>query len=256
MHKKEIKPKKWTAVILLAVTLLVAVTIIMTERYSYYSNSRQPTNTYLHKRIKKFQIHGIDISHHQGVIDWQQVKHPDTNQRLNFTFIRATVGTNKDKRFEENWEAALDHGFSRGAYHYYWSDVNSTKQAHHFMETVSLAKGDLPPVLDIEDISNIQNKKSLRKGLKNWIDIIETHYGVKPIIYSGEAFYRDVLKADAYFNDYPRVWIANYNGVASPRISWNFWQYTDRMPVDGIETLVDANVFKGSLVDFNKLLVQ
>jgi lysozyme len=96
----------------------------------------------------------------------------------------------------------------------------------------------------------------LRKGLKNWIDIIETHYGVKPIIYSGEAFYRDVLKADAYFNDYPRVWIANYNGVASPRIAWNFWQYTDRMPVDGIETLVDANVFKGSLVDFNKLLVQ
>lgn len=250
------KLKKWAVGIVLTVTFLVAATIIITERYSYHSSPRQPTNRYLHQRIKAFQIHGIDISHHQGVIDWQQVKHPDTTQSLNFVFIRATVGMDKDQRFQKNWESALDHGFSRGAYHYYWSNVNSTKQAHHFIETVSMAKGDLPPVLDIEDISNVQNKKSLRKGLKNWIQIIETHYGVKPIIYSGEAFYRDVLKADAYFNDYPRVWIANYNGVASPRISWNFWQYTDRMPVDGIETLVDANVFKGSLKDFNNLLVQ
>jgi lysozyme len=249
------KPKKWITVIVLAVTLLVAVIIIMTERYSYHNSPRQPVNTHLHQRINKFQIHGIDISHHQGVIDWQQVKHPDSTQRFNFAFIRATVGMNKDQRFKENWEAALDQGFSRGAYHYYWSNVNSTKQAYHFIETVSIAKGDLPPVLDIEDISNVQNKKSLRKGLKNWIQIIETHYGVKPIIYSGEAFYRDVLKADAYFNDYPRVWIANYNGVASPRISWDFWQYTNRMSVNGIETLVDANVFKGSLEEFNRLLV-
>jgi lysozyme len=153
------KPKKWTVGIVVVGILLVAVTIIMIERYSYHSSPRQPVNTYLHQRIKKFQIQGIDISHHQGAINWQQVKHPDTSQRLNFAFIRATVGMDKDQRFKENWEAALDHGFYRGAYHYYWSNVNSTKQAHHFMETVSIAKGDLPPVLDIEDISNVQNKK-------------------------------------------------------------------------------------------------
>ncbi|WP_213521764.1 GH25 family lysozyme [Nonlabens sp.] len=249
------KPKKWTIGIAIAGILLVAVAIITIERYSYHSSPRQPANTYLHQRIKKFQIQGIDISHHQGVIDWQQVRHPDTTQSFNFAFIRATVGMSKDRHFKKNWEAASQQGFSRGAYHYYWSNVNSTKQAHHFMESVSIAKGDLPPVLDIEDISTIQNKKSLRKGLKNWIQIIETHYGVQPIIYSGEAFYRDVLRSDAYFNDYPRIWIANYNGVASPRISWKFWQYTDRMPVDGIETLVDANVFNGSREEFNRLLV-
>lgn len=249
------KPKKWMFVIVLALALILLVVIVMMERYSYHSNPRKPTNTYLHQRIKKFPIQGIDISHHQGIIDWQEVTHPDINQKLSFAFIRATVGMAKDHRFQENWKAALDHGFSRGAYHYYWSDVNSTKQANHFIQHVSLEKGDLPPVLDIEDISNVQNKKSLRKGLKNWIQIIEAHYGVKPIVYSGEAFYRDVLKTDAFFNEYPRVWIANYNGVAAPRILWNFWQYTDRMPVEGIETLVDANVFRGSLLEFNKLLV-
>ena len=247
------KPKKWIAVILLVVTLLVTVTIIMTERYSYHNSPRQPVNTDSYQRINKFQIHGIDVSHHQGVIDWEQVKHPDTTQRLNFAFIRATVGTDKDKRFQDNWKGAGGNGFSRGAYHYYWSDVNSSIQAAHFIQTVSLVKGDLPPVLDIEDISNIQNKKSLRKGLKNWIKIIEAHYGVKPIIYSGEAFYTDVLKTDSYFEEYPRIWIANYNVVDSPRISWNFWQYTDRLPIPGVPTLVDGNVFKGSQVDFEKL---
>ena len=78
------KPKKWTAVIVLSVTLLAAVIIIMTERYSYHNSPRQPVNTHLHQRINKFQIHGIDISHHQGVIDWQQVKHTDSTQRFNF----------------------------------------------------------------------------------------------------------------------------------------------------------------------------
>jgi len=245
--------KQWVALAIIFITLIIAASIILTERYSYRSSSRQPSNSYLHKRIKKYAIQGIDVSHHQGNIAWEEVRHADTTQTIQFAFIRATVGTDKDKRFQDNWKGAGGNGFSRGAYHYYWSDVNSSIQAAHFIQTVSLIKGDLPPVLDIEDISTIQDKNSLRAGLKNWIKIIEAHYGVKPIIYSGEAFYTDVLKTDSYFKEYPRIWIANYNEVDSPRISWNFWQYTDRLPIPGVSTLVDGNVFKGSQVDFEKL---
>jgi lysozyme len=247
--------KQWVALAIIFLTLIIAVSIILTERYSHRISSRQPSNFYLHKRIKKYAIQGIDVSHHQGNIAWQDVKHADTTQTIQFAFIRATVGTDKDRRFQDNWKDAGSNGLSRGAYHYYWSDVNSSIQAAHFIQTVSLVKGDLPPVLDIEDVSNIQDKRALRKGLKNWIKIIEAHYGVRPIIYSGEAFYTNVLKTDAYFKEYPRIWIANYNVVDSPRISWDFWQYTDRLVISGIQTLVDGNVFIGAQVDFEKLLI-
>lgn len=247
--------KKWIFGSVILLTFLIIIAVVLNERYVYFNSSKPPSNTYLHKHIKKYEIQGIDVSHHQGLIDWNNVSHPDVNQELTFTFIRATVGTENDYQFDKNWKEASNHGFVRGAYHYYWSNVNSAVQARHFIETVSLIKGDLPPVLDIEDISNIQDEKSLRKGLKNWIKIIEAHYGVQPIIYSGEAFYKDILRSDSYFRKYPRIWIANYNGVEAPRISWNFWQYTDRMPVPGIKTLVDGNVFDGSQEEFNKLLI-
>lgn len=248
---------KWIATLLL---LFVIAAVVFQNRRSiyrwyHYQNRYESSMAYKSDRIQQFDIHGIDISHHQGVIDWSSIKHPDSTKSINFIFMRAVVGVDNDKRFKENWKAAGENEFKRGAYHYYWSDVNSAKQAAVFTKNVTLKKGDLPPVLDIEDTSNVQNKASLRKGLKNWIKIIETHYGVKPIIYSGEAFYRDVLKPDNYFKDYPRIWIANYNRINAPRESWSFWQYSDRFPVSGIETLVDGNVFKGTQEDFNKLLV-
>jgi lysozyme len=248
--------KKWVIGSVFLLTFIVIIAVIINERYAYFQSSKRPSNTYLHQRIKKYKVQGIDVSHHQGFIKWEDVMHPDLNQSITFTFIRATVGTENDSKFKKNWEGAGNRGFTRGAYHYYWSNVNSTLQANHFINTVSLVKGDMPPVLDIEDISNIQDENSLRKGLKNWIQIVETHYGVKPILYSGEAFYKDVLRSDSYFRKYPRIWIANYNGVEVPRFSWDFWQYTDRMPVSGIETLVDGNVFKGSQKDFNQLLMR
>jgi len=246
---------KWILLVVVFLIFTTITAIVVMERYSYHNSSRKPTNAYLHSRIKKYKIQGIDISHHQGDIDWEEVKHPDTTQELKFVFIRATVGIDNDKRFTENWNGAGNAQLSRGAYHYYWSDVNSTTQANHFIETVKLVKGDLPPVLDIEDISSIQNVTSLRKGLKNWIQLVEDHYGVKPIIYTGDSFYHSFLEPDSYFKSYPNLWIANYNRVDLPDADWDFWQYTDRMPINGVETLVDANVFKGSLNKFNRLLV-
>lgn len=249
--------KKWLASILL---FTVIAGVLYVNRYSIYRwyqqhNNYESSMAYKSDRIQKFAIHGMDVSHHQGEIDWTTIAHPDSTQQIDFVFIRAAVGTDKDKRFEQNWKGANEAHIKRGAYHYYWSDVNSAQQAAVFTSQVTLEKGDLPPVLDIEDTSNVQNEVSLRKGLKNWIKIIEAHYGVKPILYSGEAFYRDELQPDSYFKDYPRLWIANYNRVSEPGVSWDFWQYSDRFPVTGVKSLVDGNVFHGSQTDFNSLLI-
>ena len=70
----------------------------------------------------------------------------------------------------------------------------------NFIKNVKLAPGDLPPILDIEKMSDIQSSDNLLKGIANWLEIIENHYGVKPIIYSGAHFFNDYLKSN--FNNY------------------------------------------------------
>lgn len=249
--------KRWLVIIILVtlITGLVYVNRYGLYRWYQYHNYYDSTDAYKSNRIQKYEIHGIDVSHHQGEIAWDELEHPDSTRQINFVFIRATVGTDIDTRFKENWNGAASSQIVKGAYHYYWSNVNSKIQADLFIKHVTLKKGDLPPVLDIEDLSSLQNVVSLRKGLKNWIKIVELHYGVQPIIYSGEAFYKDILKPDAYFKNYPHIWIANYNRVKEPRLSWDFWQYSDRFPVSGVETPVDGNVFKGNYEKFNRLLI-
>ena len=145
--------------------------------------------------------------------------------------------------------------FVIGAYHYYCPNISSSVQAKNFIKNVKLQKGDLPPVLDIEKTSSVQSLGQLRKGLKNWIKIIEKHYGVKPIIYTGDSFYLKNLKSDSYFRNCPRLWIANYNNVKRPRSNWHFWQFSDRARIAGIKGMVDMNVFGGDSLELNLLRI-
>src|SRR5690606_4690989 len=109
---------------------------------------------------------------------------------------------------DANWRAARANHFIRGAYHYYRPDENSVAQAHNFIKNVRLSAGDLPPVLDIEELPQGQSLDSLRMGLSRWIKMVEEEYQVKPILYSGEHFYSKHLQE--WFSDYV-LWIANYN---------------------------------------------
>ena len=221
-----------------------------------YKKTMKVSSYYKSISISNYKIHGIDVSHHQGDINWSKVAHPDSTKNIDFVFIRATVGTRSDRKFDEYWRRAKKNRFSVGAYHYYWPNINSTIQANNFISGVTLEKGDLPPVLDIEKLPTIQSRDNLRKGLKNWIAIVEKHYGVKPIIYTGDNFYMENLWIDSYFRNYPRLWIANYNNVKSPYSNWHFWQYSDRIKISGINELVDMNVFAGDSLIFNSLKIK
>src|SRR5690606_34095350 len=117
-----------------------------------------------------------------------------------------------------------------------------------------LKKGDLPPVLDIEQVPEDQLMDSLKKGLKRWLFLVEKHYGVKPIIYSGDRFYTDFMCEE--FTGYP-VWIANYNSFVEDMDSqWDLWQFTDRGVIKGIETPVDLNLFKAGRAELEKLRIK
>ena len=189
---------------------------------------------------------GIDVSEYQGEISWSYVDTLENKHPLHYVFIRATVGKDrKDRKFEKNWLGAKENKMIRGAYHYYRPNENSLEQAELFIKTVTLQKGDLPPVLDIEKLPKNQSIANLKLGLKRWLHAVESHYGVKPIIYSGESYYEDFLKEE--FGDY-LFWIANYNFYREEIAEdWLFWQFTEKASVPGIKGNVDVNIYNGDL---------
>lgn len=203
----------------------------------------------------KHKAAGIDVSEYQGKIVWDSMKNTETNFPISFVFIRATVGKDRpDAKFSENWEKAKQQNILRGAYHYYRPNENSLDQAALFIKTVKLQKGDFPPVLDIEQMPKNQPLDSLKVGLKRWLHKVEKHYGVKPIIYSGENFYNAVLKEEFAGYDF---WIANYNFFAETiRDEWQFWQFTEKGTVSGIEGAVDINVFNGNLAALRQITIK
>ena len=127
-------------------------------------------------------------------------------------------------------------------------------QAENFIKVVNLKTGDLPPVLDIEQTYGM-GKGVIKNELKEWLDIVEMNYNVKPIIYTNIDFYKQNLGGD--FDDYP-LWVAHYYQPRQPRIKrdWVFWQHNDNGRVNGVLSPVDFDVFSGDSVAFNQLLIK
>lgn len=202
-----------------------------------------------------YTIHGIDVSHYQHLIAWDAVQHMEVNYiRLGFAFIKATEGVrNVDPFFKRNWRKSRESGITRGAYHFFIVSRDAKVQAKHFIENVSLESGDLPPVLDVEKTFG-QPSVQIRKKVKEWLDVVEEYYKVKPIIYTNADFYKVHLQG--YFEDYP-LWVAHYLQPHQPRISrsWSFWQHSEQGRVNGIRPKVDFNVFNGDSTAFRALLV-
>jgi lysozyme len=227
---------------------------------SWYLYNREMTNfvTYPEFGIpipENFSIHGIDVSHHQQNINWDLVESMQVKKiKIGFAFIKATEGIGRvDSRYNYNWTKAKQKNMSRGAYHFFLATKSGKLQAQNFIDVVSLKKGDLPPVLDVEQTYGVRTDQ-LRKEVKAFLETVENYYGVKPIIYTNVDFYRQQLGSD--FDEYP-LWAAHYLEQQNPRIdrSWIFWQHSERGRVNGILTNVDFNVFNGDSASFQKLLI-
>lgn len=203
-----------------------------------------------------YAIHGIDVSWYQNVINWKSVKQmKEKNIRIGFVFIKATEGISKiDPQFRRNWLEAEEQEIPKGAYHFFIASRNGKKQATNFIQIVDLKRGDLPPVLDIEKTYGV-SVGVIKKQLSDWLEIIEKHYGVMPVIYTNIDFYKNYLEKD--FAEYP-VWIAHYLQPGKPRLDskWLFWQHSEQGRVNGITSPVDFNVFSGDSADFNSFLMK
>ncbi len=189
-----------------------------------------------------YPIRGIDVSHHQGEINWTKVAEDD----VTFAYIKATEADDlKDKLFNQNWDNAQRVGIAVGAYHFYSLAYPGKIQAENFISTVPTTTKQLPPVIDLEYVGNSKKrplKIELQNNLHEFVNIVSKQYRTDPIIYTTYEFYEDYLYPEFSNN---KIWIRDiYSKPNTNKIgSWEIWQYSPRGKVDGIKGFVDLNVF-------------
>ncbi len=205
-----------------------------------------------------YRVHGIDVSRYQQRVDWRRVKAMEVgNIRIMFAFIKATEGSwLKDPQFERNWENAREAGIIRGAYHYFLPHISPKDQAAKFIKTVRLRSGDLPPVVDVEETRGM-SKAQIQKYTKEFLNLLEKQYNVRPILYTNRDFYKRYFANHEDFKGY-RFWIAHFHVTSFDMPgdeNWHFWQHSDRGNVSGINERVDFNVFNGDSAALRKLCI-
>ncbi|MCF0202789.1 MAG: glycoside hydrolase family 25 protein [Bacteroidaceae bacterium] len=204
-----------------------------------------------------YEIHGIDISYYQEDINWSKLQFARIdNCPLRFILVKATEGSSHiDPKFKENFDNAKEYGFKRGAYHF-WSNRSSAKsQALFFLDNVHLTKGDLPPVLDVENKPKDMPLEEFQRNLLAWLHTVEDAFHCKPIIYTYYKFKQENLNTPV-FDNYP-LWIAHYYvDEMNYQGEWKFWQHTDTGKLPGIKGYVDFNVYNGSAFDLERLCLE
>lgn len=216
-------------------------------------------------------VYGIDVSNHQYTIDWERLtlyadsagnvhanrKESQYLQPVLFAVIKSTEGADwVAETFERNFTEAKRCGIVRGAYHFLrLSDIDG--QIRNFIEHTVLEPGDLPPVLDMELDKRVmaKNSKLACEYAHKWLDAMEEHYGVKPILYTYDSYYNDYLKGKG-FDEYD-FFIARYNQETQPRVPHlEIWQFTEDGHSGGIKTKVDLDRFMGDYREFEKFVAE
>ncbi|NQY80935.1 MAG: glycoside hydrolase family 25 protein [Candidatus Caenarcaniphilales bacterium] len=198
---------------------------------------------------------GIDVSNYNGQIDWQKVK----ESGVAFAFVKATEGiTYKDPMLDANSKGLQEAGLVYGFYHFFRPEDDAIKQAKHYLESIPETEESkfLPLVVDIE-VNDKVPTATLMNRLEKFVKYIEKHEERKPVIYSYSSFWNENFKAK--FQDYP-IWIADYNPYLENPIlpqeitKWNFWQFTQKGKVPGVNGAVDRSFFQGDYEDLVSML--
>ena len=185
--------------------------------------------------------HGIDVSNHQGRIDWDKVA---KDENVQFVYIKATEGaTYVSPTFEQNIQEARKAGMKVGCYHFLRATSYIHDQFRNFIEYCREDEQDLAPLIDIE-VKGSWLDEEVADSVKLFADLLEEYYGVRPIIYTGTNFYNKYLSEE--FNDGYELFIAKYS-ENEPELmdgtDYTIWQFTDCGEVNGIYTDVDQSRF-------------
>lgn len=193
---------------------------------------------------------GIDVSKHQGEIDWTKVK----TSGVKFAMIRCGYrgytegGLNEDVQFLNNIKGAYKNGIKVGLY-FYSSAINENEAIEEANFVLNLINKygvgsyiTYPIVIDVEDFEgtrnyslSVQERTNIVKKFCNTIK----NAGYKPMVYSYTYFLEEKLYMDQLSNY--DTWIADYYGNTWYNRPYTIWQYTDKGNINGIQGNVDLN---------------
>lgn len=197
--------------------------------------------------------YGIDVSHHQGDINWSEVK-DWSGHAIKFVYIKATEGTTyRDPMYDKNFDGAKANGIPAGSYHYFRTTSPVESQLENFISCIDVDNQDLLPLVDIEELDNWEDEE-FHKNLTNFLVSLEDRTGLKPVIYTVNSFYNRNL-ADKY-TDYDFL-IGRY-GPNEPFMKdghdWAVWQFSESGRIKGIPKDVDIDYVNPNL-DLDNLFV-
>lgn len=203
-------------------------------------------------------LHGIDVSHHQDLIDWSQVA--ASGQR--FAIAKATEGRSfVDPMYTTNKLGAEANGIVFGAYHFAQPDDfpgDAILEADHFVDTAQLVPGNLIPVLDIERTGGL-SQAEVTEWILAWLGrVTERLGGVRPMVYTSPNGWdnRTGDTTAVAAAGYTVLWVAHWD-TDEPRLpaedwggnGWTFWQYDNCGSIPGIEGCVDVDWYETSSFD-------
>lgn len=198
----------------------------------------------------------IDISHHNNVASFQQVK----DNGIVGVFHKATQGrTVVDAKYHARRQRALDVGLLWGAYHF-GTKGNVTEQVDHFLQVTNPVATDLL-VLDFEP--NGESGTMTLSEAEQFVTLVNQRTGRFPGLYSGQSFIREKVGSNTTTvlkNCF--LWIARYSSqlpnVPAAWTTFTFWQYTDGNAGDQPHQVpgigrCDRDKFNGDLAALKKL---
>lgn len=196
---------------------------------------------------------GIDVSAYQKKIDWKVA----AAAGVRFAYIRLSYSNALDVRGAMNWDGARKAGVLCGGYHFFRWTRSIEEQVATFLRIFSNTRPyrpALPPALDLEwdkyaRLESAADRAALVRGALAWLKRVEAEIGVRPIVYTGPSFWKELgnPKDLAQYG----LWVARIN-VPKPKLPppWNdyvFWQYSHTGSVPGIPGAVDLDRFNGTL---------
>lgn len=191
---------------------------------------------------------GIDVSHHQKIIDWHAVQ----TAGIAFAYIKASEGADfRDPSFATNWQGARIVGLPRGAYHFFSALTPGVAQAENFLNTVpSAIVPTLPPALDLELPSGdvLRERAEMLREIGAWLSVVETEMKRPAILYTTREFYQAYLEGSDLIEATTRIgegghglWLRSIGSEPDFTSHWTIWQFDDNGRVDGIDGPVDIN---------------
>ncbi|MBS7007907.1 glycoside hydrolase family 25 protein [Anaerostipes sp.] len=185
---------------------------------------------------------GIDVSHHQETIDWDQVK----ASGIDFVIIRCGFGMDQINQDDEQWERNVSEcerlNIPYGVYLYSYADTEekAKSEADHVIRLIQNRKLSYPIYYDLENksLSKLSNVK-LGKITEAFTGRLKEKGYTNVGIYANKSWFDNKL-TDKVFQKYPR-WVAQYNSLCSYSGKYVMWQCTDKGSISGIKGFVDLN---------------